>query len=473
MAEITWERLLPLQSEKTALRLLGLKWKRDPEPCHDYLLFLTRSSDSKYLATASSETHIDHVTEIWNVEERSMLRRLETPNAGTMSLDWISSDRFVTVGHDCVLSIWTGDQVLSRYLPGSLSGHQGWIKSIATTATLAVSGDADSTIGIWDLQTEANRRLLVHPNHNEMDLNVIMDVTFLPDSETCFYLVQRSNRLSLGDVRTQRLIQWSSAIDMTKPTKIKSAETTHQVFISARRSEIKLWDVRVNTPHCVQFYSQHRAETLPVEFDLLGYGKYLATGSDDGCAYIYATATGRLLRTIKLGHGLVQSCCAESPDSLSFYVSFNNSQCLGVVDTVGADVQCHSASVEEINNAYRANAWNAALGTYTKRLVVHLQHLLGEQPYSRGDWFHVLQTSRDPESQELCALISREYQRQLEAVDSLVSDEIKACLRRTENPAESRQSLPSEDTRRSSEAPRVRKDTTCTPVTASKRRKFH
>ena len=61
MASFEWA-LRGEAREKAAVGLLGLKWKREPEPCHDYLMFLSRSPDSSLLATASSNFHLDHVT---------------------------------------------------------------------------------------------------------------------------------------------------------------------------------------------------------------------------------------------------------------------------------------------------------------------------------------------------------------------------------------------------------------------------
>ena len=96
------------------LGLLGLKWKREPEACHDYLLFLKRDGESGDVATASSKGYVDSVTEIWDARERRMRWRLETPNAGTMALSWLSPSVFLTSGHDCHLSLWQDNTLLNR-----------------------------------------------------------------------------------------------------------------------------------------------------------------------------------------------------------------------------------------------------------------------------------------------------------------------------------------------------------------------
>lgn len=105
---------ITLRGEEAAMKLLGLKWKREPEPCHDCLMFLTRRPDSLRFATASSDSHLDQVTEIWDLPERKMLYRLQTPNAQSVAFEWLQNDDFVTGGHDCMLTIWQDDHVVKR-----------------------------------------------------------------------------------------------------------------------------------------------------------------------------------------------------------------------------------------------------------------------------------------------------------------------------------------------------------------------
>lgn len=297
--------------------------------------------------------------------------------------------------------------------------------------------------------------MFLHPAHTDMDQNVVIDLAYIPGSETCFYTVLRSGALSVGDIRTSDIIQWTDRLDMIKPAMMKTTESQYELFISARRSEIKLWDVRGNTLKCVQWYSKHKAESLPIGFDLLNYGKYLATGSDDGCVYIYAVCTGHLVRKIKLGNGHVQSCCAESVDAMSFYVTFNNARCLGVVDTEASDIEHQPTSVEDITEAYGKMAWNAAVSMYTVRLVKHVELLLGDSPYSHNDWFSVLQASQLPESQELLSLITTEYQRQFEVMKPQLNSDLHAYyLRRNHKDSGPKPRI----TRKSSQGPLVRKD---------------
>lgn len=410
------------KTERRAVELLELKWERQPEPCHDYLLFLTRSPDSLRMATASSDFHIDQVTEIWDLPERRMIHRLQTPNAETMSLEWLQQDAFVTGGYNCLLTVWQADRVVSRYCLLSLAGHSTWLKSLAACDSTLLSGDVGSILGIWDLPSLRNTRMFLHPNHDEMELNALMSLAFLPGSNSCFYMIQRVGRLSIGDLRGKNLIQWTSRLDMTKLANMKIMENPHQVAISARENDIKLWDIRSSPIH-IQKYCQHQSASLPLGFDFLCYEKYLATGSDDGCVYIYDTLTGSLIRKIKLGHGQVQTCCAESLDSLSFFASFDNARCLGLIDTEGIGNLHEANSTEQIKEGYSKTAWSIALSKYSERLALQVQHLTGETHYGQDNWLEVLRGSEARESRELLSAVEAEYRTQVQlSVPALVSD---------------------------------------------------
>ena len=100
--------------ENAALNLLELKWERTPSPSHDYLFYISRSPDNLRMATASSDSHTDHVTEIWEIPERRMSYRLQTPGASAISLEWLKDEAFVTAGHDSLLTIRREDSVLGQ-----------------------------------------------------------------------------------------------------------------------------------------------------------------------------------------------------------------------------------------------------------------------------------------------------------------------------------------------------------------------
>jgi len=313
-------------------------------------------------------------------------------------------------------------------------------------------------LGIWDLPSQRNRCMFLHPSHNEMEINVIMDLAFVPGSDSCFYILQRTGRLTIGDLRVRDLIQWTMLLEMTRPSKMKTTENSHQVIVSARGNEIKLWDIRSTPSLCVQKYCQHKSESLPLGFDFLCFEKYLATGSDDGCAYIYETLTGRLVRKIKLGNGQVHSCCAESPDSLSFFASFDNASYLGLIDTEGIVNPHEPKSTEQIKEGYSKMAWSAVLSKYSERLVLQAQHLAGDIPYNHDNWLGVLRASETRESKELLSAVEAQYRAQVDFLVPVLVSDLNACFQRNDQVFANRTYLRPLERFHSSFAPKVRRE---------------
>ena len=100
--------------DQEAVKKLGLKWERTPEPCHDYHFFLKKSRDNSLLATSTSTPQSDHVTEVWSTEECTMQLRVMTPHTEAACLAWLSDNSFVTGGHDCSLTLWRDEQRVHR-----------------------------------------------------------------------------------------------------------------------------------------------------------------------------------------------------------------------------------------------------------------------------------------------------------------------------------------------------------------------
>lgn len=298
--------------------------------------------------------------------------------------------------------------------------------------------------------------MFVHPNHTEMELNVLMDLAFCPGSEFCCYLLQRSGRLSLADLRVKDLLQWTVLLDLPKPSQMKLMENGYQLVISARESQIRLLDLRTSPLASVQRYCQHKSESLPLGFDFLAYGKYIVSGSDDGCAYVYEVCTGRVVRKVRLGNGQVQACCAESADSLSFFVSFNNSRTLGLVDTAGIEFRPipHSQSEKE------QKAWNFAIGKFSNELILHIQSLDNSISFNYERLMTALRTAEDQASKELLGRIEGEYQRQLEALEPAVRSDFPSFDQTQEGEYQADWADCSPQTaKRSSLAPKVKRET--------------
>ena len=102
-------------SHSLALSQLHLKWEAEPEPCHDFRLFLKRSRDHALFCCASSSSYADLVTELWDVNERVMLHRFPSPRTQTCCMDFLSDhSSYVTGGHDATLTLWREGQRMGQ-----------------------------------------------------------------------------------------------------------------------------------------------------------------------------------------------------------------------------------------------------------------------------------------------------------------------------------------------------------------------
>jgi len=93
---------------------LGLKWEAPPDPSHDFLQFIRRNRTDTLMGMSSSTAHIDLATDIWDTQEHRLLHRFVSPGNQTSCMDWLSSDAFITGGHDNTLSLWREGQRAGR-----------------------------------------------------------------------------------------------------------------------------------------------------------------------------------------------------------------------------------------------------------------------------------------------------------------------------------------------------------------------
>ncbi len=108
LSSLSLSRYHPSVQVSTDLFLpqLGLKWDAPAELQHDFLQFIRRSRNNRLLCLASSTPYLDLTTDIWDTDACALVLRMDTPGTQTSCMDWLSSDAFVTGGHDSTLSLW-------------------------------------------------------------------------------------------------------------------------------------------------------------------------------------------------------------------------------------------------------------------------------------------------------------------------------------------------------------------------------
>jgi WD40 repeat protein len=97
----------PAVPEAFYLTKLGLKWQISIDQQHDSLQFIKRNKHDTFMCVASSKPYLDLAADIWDLEERSIIQHISSPGTQISCMDWLSSDAFLTGGHDNTLSMWS------------------------------------------------------------------------------------------------------------------------------------------------------------------------------------------------------------------------------------------------------------------------------------------------------------------------------------------------------------------------------
>ncbi len=87
---------------------------------------------------------------------------------------------------------------------------------------------------------------------------------------------------------------------------VEPSDENSQLFLSASTdNSIKMWDIRAKS--CVRMFSQHRNTTQIIGNALSVDGRYVVTGSEDRCIYVYDVRNGTLAHKLQAMHSDVVS----------------------------------------------------------------------------------------------------------------------------------------------------------------------
>ncbi len=188
-------------------------------------------------------------------------------------------------------------------LASTLTGHSDSVWSVALNpdGQTLVSGSADKTIKVWNLDTGQLRRTLF--GHSD----TVRSVTFSPNGQL---LVSGSGdkTIKLWNVQTGELVRtltghsgpvWSVVISGDGQT----------IFSGSEDNTIKIW---LSTGKLVRTLTGHSNQVFSVA--LSSDGHTLASGSGDNTIKIWNVQTGKLLRSLT-GHSNAVRSVAFSPDA--------------------------------------------------------------------------------------------------------------------------------------------------------------
>lgn len=116
-----------------------------------------------------------------------------------------------------------------------------------------------------------------------------------------------SNKIArqITEAHTRQIhsITLNSAIPTGNST---SSEENMNLFLTAATDHsIKMWDLR--SKNCVRMFSQHRNSTQTIGNTMSYDGKYVITGSEDRCVYVYDVRNGNCAHKLQAMHADVIS----------------------------------------------------------------------------------------------------------------------------------------------------------------------
>ena len=201
----------------------------------------------------------------------------------------------------------TNTNLGSITLASTLTGHSDaiWGVALSPNGQTLVSGSADKTIKVWNLDTGQLRRTLL--GHS----NIVRSVIFRPNGQV---LVSGSGdkTIKLWNVQTGELIRtltghsgpvWSVAISHDGQTIVSGSED----------KTIKIWNL--STGKLIRTLTGHSSRVFSIALSL--DGQILISGSKDKTIKIWNLSTGKLIRTLT-GHSDAVRSIALSPDERKF-----------------------------------------------------------------------------------------------------------------------------------------------------------
>ncbi len=231
------------------------------------------------------------------------------------SLAWSSDSKLLATGAstDNTIRVWN---VQSRQISHILTGHEGWIRSLAfaPTGTILASGSTDLTVRIWDAQSG----ILLQTLKGHTDL--IGGVVFTPDGKT-LASASRDGSVRLWDVATgQQRPEFSFQTDFAQPgrrfytTGVSFSPDGKMLAVGATDAVVYLLDA--TTGKEIRRLTGHTDWVVIRGVSFSSDGKQLYTAGLDATIHVWDPATGDELKVLDR-HRLNVFSISVSPDNKS------------------------------------------------------------------------------------------------------------------------------------------------------------
>jgi len=252
----------------------------------------------------------DRKVKMWDVSKgRQELRGTLTGcNGAVMSLDYDSAGALLLASStDFACRIWSVDDQRLRH---TLTGHSGKIfaAKFMGESTRVCSGSHDRTLKVWDLRSKACTSTLF-PGSSVNDL-VCLDRVVISghfDKKIRFYDVrtggQPTNEVQLGG----------------RVTSVDLARNGFSLLACTRESELVLMDLRSPTSPTAIFADD--GFSVSCDFARASFSpdsEYVAAGSAEGAAFVWAIKEPRRPETVLRGHDSSVLAVAWQPTGNGF-----------------------------------------------------------------------------------------------------------------------------------------------------------
>jgi WD40 repeat protein len=273
----------------------------------DWVNSVVFSPDGQTLASGSS----DQIIRLWDVSTGKCLKILQGHTEGVRSVAFCPSGVTLATGsHDETIHIW--DVKTGKCLK-ILQGHTHGVQSVTFASQrctnshngqLLASASDDKTVRLWDV--DAGECLTTLQGHS----HPVESVVFSPDDKI-LVSVSHDQTVRLWDVSTgeclkifQGYTSWVTSVAFSPDS---------QILVSGNHFFASLWDL--STGSCLKTFQGHSSWVWSVAFSPVraaspqGFGKILATASQDRTIKLWDVNTGEFLKTL-LGHtGRLRSIC--------------------------------------------------------------------------------------------------------------------------------------------------------------------
>ncbi|AFY42579.1 WD40 repeat domain-containing protein [Nostoc sp. PCC 7107] len=190
----------------------------------------------------------------------------------------------------------------------TLTGHSGKVASVAISpdGETVVSGCADQTINIWNLQTGKQIRTITGNLGEVSSVAISSDGNFLAVG-SCQH--PKSN-VTVWHLTTGQLIH--TLLGHQKPVNVVDISPDGQILASGS-NKIKIWNLHKGDRICTLWHSS-AVHAVAISPD----GSILASGSSDSKIRLWNPRTGDLLRTLTGHTGEIKSIAISSDGQLLF-----------------------------------------------------------------------------------------------------------------------------------------------------------